>query len=838
MVWRTAFPTAEYIGKPSLVKRGSTLSISDPICVWFRMSGDRLLRSVVIGVIGGLSLVTPLRAQTVYHGRTGTTTVAIPRATDPVTIDGVLDEPAWSTAALLTGFSQFNPTDGRPAVDSTEALVWYGPDAIYFAVRAYAPEGTVRATLADRDRIQNDDHVQFILDTFNDRRQAYVFAVNPLGVQSDGIRTEGGGGPGRGRGGSGGGGGGGSFSRAGLGNADLNQDLIWQSKGQLTPFGYQVELRIPYKSIRFRSGGPLTWGLNVVRQTQRNNYQDTWTMTKRGLVSFLIQSGRLEGIRDLQRGLVLDLTPVYTAFAPGAEDTTGAWRYGAAGEAGADIRWGLTPSLTMNATINPDFSQVEADAGQIPGDVRFAVLFPELRPFFVEGSEQFDTPNQLVYTRQIGQPIAASKLTGKVSRFDVGVLTAIDNPAYSASGVDNPLFTIGRLRRDVGTQSNIGFTLTDRREGGNDFNQVLNADGRFNLRDVYSLSYQLAHARSVEDQAATDGSLWEFSFDRSGRSWGFRNTLEGVSPGFDSRSGFIPRTDYARMEANQRYSWFGARGARVEQVTAFLTGQGTWAYRNFFDQDRPLEHRLSLWTNVQFRGGWNMSLTPSREGFGFLPSQYERYYVERRSGGVVTDTVKYTPTGRVEGRQLSLRFSTPQFRTFGLSAGTTFGRDVEFLEGSQARRLDYNVSLDLRPTPQLRMSVVMLHQEFRRARDRSVILKTDIPRLRMEYQLSRAIFFRFVGQYEARTRDAYRDPTTEEAILFRDADDGSFARAEASRTNRLRADWLFSYFPSPGRVLFLGYGASLEEPEAFRFRTVERTRDGFFVKFSWLYRVP
>ncbi|MEY4608024.1 MAG: hypothetical protein RL625_241, partial [Gemmatimonadota bacterium] len=523
---------------------------------------------------------------------------------------------------------------------------------------------------------------------------------------------------------------------------------------------------------------------------------------------------------------------------PGVFDSTaGGWRYGTVGEAGGDVRWGVTPSLTLNATVNPDFSQVEADAGQIPGDVRFAVNFPELRPFFVEGSEQFDTPNQLVYTRRIGQPIAASKVTGKVARFDVGVLTAVDNTSFSASGTDNPLFTIGRLRRDVGAQSNVGFTLTDRREG-RDFNQVLNADGRFNVRDAYQLSYQLAHGRSMVDQTTKDGSLWEFSFDRTGRSWGFRNSIEGVSPGFESQSGFVPRTDYAQVQANQRYSWFGARGARVEQVTAFLTGQGTWAYRNFFDQDRPLEHRLSLWTNVQLRGGWNVSLNPSREGFGFLPSQYERYYVERRIGGVVTDTVKYTPTGRVMGQQVSVRLSTPQFRRFGFSAGTTVGRDVEFLEGGQARRFDYNASLDLRPTPQLRMSLVMLHQEFRRARDGSVILQTDIPRLRMEYQLSRAIFFRFVGQYEARERDAYRDPATEEAILFRDADDGSFTRSEASRTNRLRADWLFSYFPSPGRVLFLGYGASLEEAEAFRFRTVERTRDGFFVKFSWLYRVP
>ncbi|MBU6365365.1 MAG: carbohydrate binding family 9 domain-containing protein, partial [Gemmatimonadetes bacterium] len=214
-------------------------------------------------------------APLVYSGRDNNTAVRLPRFETPVTVDGELDEPQWAGAARLTGFSQFNPSDGRPALDSTVALVWYGPDAIYFAVRAYAPPGTVRGTLADRDRIQNDDHVQFILDTFNDRRQAFVFAVNPLGVQSDGIRTEGGGGGGRGgRGGGGGGGGmmGGGFSRANLGNADLNQDMIWQSRGRITAWGYQVELRVPFKSIRYRVRGTMQWGLNVVRNTQRNNY--------------------------------------------------------------------------------------------------------------------------------------------------------------------------------------------------------------------------------------------------------------------------------------------------------------------------------------------------------------------------------------------------------------------------------------------------------------------------------------------------------------------------------------------------------------------------------------
>jgi hypothetical protein len=793
----------------------------------------RRWRLVALVCLGALPVAAQ---QPVFHGRAGETSVAIPRVTDTIRVDGRLDEPAWGRAAILTGFSQFNPTDGRPAVDSTEALVMYGPDAIYLAVRAYAPEGTVRATLADRDRIVNDDHVQFILDTFNDRRQAYVFAVNPLGVQSDGIRTEGGGGRGRGGGGMGGGMGGG-FSRATLGNADLNQDLIWQSKGEVTPFGFQVELRVPYKSIRFRSGGPLTWGINVIRQTQRNNYTDTWTVTSRGVNSFLNQSGRLVGLRDLRRGLVLDLTPVVTSSVSGAPDASDAWTYGQVTQYGGDVRWGVTPSLTLNATINPDFSQVEADAGQIPGDVRFAVNFPELRPFFVEGNEQIDTPNQLVYTRRIVQPVAAAKLTGKVSRFDVGLLSAVDNAKYSATGSDQPLFNILRLRRDVGTQSNIGFTLTDRREGA-DYNQLINTDGRFILKNAYQASYQVAHGRTRTGTTTQDGSIWEASFDRTGRSWGFRNSIEGVSPGLVSRVGFVPRTDYVQTQLNQRYTWYGARGARVEQVMTFLSANSTWAYRNFFDQDRPLETRASLFASLQLRGGWNLSLTPALEGFGFLPSQYERYYVERRVGGVVTDTAKYTPTGRVQGRQLNLRVTTPQFRRFGFSAGGTVARDAEFLEGAGADRFDYNVGLDLRPTPQLRMNVTMLHQEFRRVRDGSVILKTDIPRFRMEYQLSRAIFFRFVGQYEARVRDAYRDPATEDAILFRLSSDGSFTRTAASRTNNLRADWLFSYFPSPGRVLYLGYGASLTEPEAFRFQSVERTRDGFFVKFSWLYRVP
>jgi hypothetical protein len=797
-----------------------------------------LLLSAQPAVPSGERAAVEPRAPQRYSGRDGNTTVQIPRFDAPITVDGTLDEPQWAAASQLTGFSQFNPSDGRPSIDSTVALVWYGPDAIYFAVRAYAPAGTVRGTLADRDRIQNDDHVQFILDTFNDRRQAFVFAVNPLGVQSDGIRTEGGGGGGGrgGRGGGGMGGGmGGGFSRANLGNADLNQDMIWQSRGQITDWGYQVEIRVPFKSIRYRVGRAMQWGLNVVRNTQRNNYQDTWTRTSRGQASFLVQSGRLEGIRDLRRGLVLDLTPVVTTSLPGSESTTGGWGYAAKPQYGGDVRWGITPNLTLNATVNPDFSQVEADVGQIPGDVRFALFFPELRPFFVEGNEQIDTPNQLVYTRRIIQPRAAAKATGKVSRFDLGVLSAIDNAKYSTSGFDSPIFNIARMRRDLGAQNNIGFTVTDRREGA-DFNTVLNADGRFLLRNVYTASYQMATSRSRTGSTPTRGDIWEFSFDRTGRSYGFRNSIEGVSAAFESRAGFVPRLDYVQPQMNQRYTYFGARGQLLEQAMIFLSGQGTWTYNGFFAAESPLETRVSLSTSLQLRGGWGVGITPSLERFGFQPERYATYAVEAPRG-VRLDTLPFVVGASVPARQLQLRLTTPQFGKFGGSISSTFGRDAEFFETAQARRVDVNATLDLRPTPRLRISAIMLHQEFRRERDNSAILRTNIPRLRTEFQLNRAIFFRFVGQYESRLRDAYRDPRTELPILLRNSS-GTYVKSTRSQTNAIRADWLFSYFPSPGKVVYLGYGASLNEAFAFRFREMDRSSDGFFVKVSWLYRVP
>src|SRR6185295_2698350 len=234
----------------------------------------------------------------------GRPAVGIPRLASPaVTIDGSLSEPAWSQAARLTGFHQYQPIDNRPADEPTEARVFYSPDAIYFAIIASAKNpASIRATVADRDNLSNEDRVTIYLDTFNDHRRAYFFVVNPLGAQGDGMRTEG------------------AASAGNIfgGNIDWNPDFRFESKGQLTDSGYVVELRIPFKSLRFPSSDPQTWGINVVRNSQSTGFEDTWTDARRATASFLSEGGSLTGIANITRGITTEVQPFVTAQWNGA----------------------------------------------------------------------------------------------------------------------------------------------------------------------------------------------------------------------------------------------------------------------------------------------------------------------------------------------------------------------------------------------------------------------------------------------------------------------------------------------------------------------------------------
>ncbi|MGH9144510.1 MAG: DUF5916 domain-containing protein, partial [Vicinamibacterales bacterium] len=551
-------------------------------------------------------------AAAVYSGRDNQLHVTPPRVDVPaatVTIDGVLDEAVWQQAIRLTDFSQYAPVDGRAAEDRTEVFVFYSPTAIYFGIKAQASPGSVHATLANRDRIDADDAIQIFLNPFKDGRQALVFGVNPLGIQADGVLVEGSGNHG-----------GAPFSALESGRevTDLTPDYVFQSKGRLTDEGFEIEIEIPFKTVRFPADRVQSWALNVVRLVQSSGHEDSWVPAVRAKSSFLAQSGTVDGLTDLHRGLVLDLNPVTTAHADGLR-TDDRWRYDTSRpEVGGNVRWGVTPNLTLNGTINPDFSQVEADASQFTFDPRASLFFPEKRPFFLDGAELFNAPNNLIYTRRIAAPIAAVKLTGNSAGTDLALLSAVDDAATSATGIDHPVFNIARIQHDLPRSSKIGLVYTDRIDGSN-ANRVFAADTRLLFGSIYNLQLQAGASRTVEDGHVTTAPMWQAVFNRDGRHFGLRYQTTGIHEDFHAASGFISRAGVITTNLTHRVTWFGAESAPLQSWTTSVLLNGVRQYRNDQDTQRDawLEKKLHFNNSFKFRGGWLAGVSALFESFAF-----------------------------------------------------------------------------------------------------------------------------------------------------------------------------------------------------------------------------
>jgi hypothetical protein len=783
---------------------------------------------VLLGVVAAMLAfgAAPAPAKPSHSGRDGQVDVAIPRIDAAIAVDGVLDEPAWQDAAQLTDFSQYAPVDGQPAEQQTVILAWYSPTAIHFGVRASAPPGTVRATLADRDRLDTEDQIQIFLSTFNDGRQAFMFAVNPLGVQADGALSEGTQRPSRG------------FEGLGTGReaVDLSPDFVFQSKGRLTDEGYEVEIRIPFKSLRYQPASTQDWGLHIIRRVQSKGHDDSWTPARRAAASFLGQAGRLRGLTDLRRGLVLDLNPAVTSRLDGAADG-GSWRYAGGGpEFGANIRWGLTTNLTLNGTVNPDFSQVEADAGQFVFDPRSALFFAEKRPFFLDGIEQFTTPNNLVYTRRIVSPLAAAKITGKVAGTGLAVLTAIDDQATSRHG-GHPVFTIARLQRDLGSRAKAALVYTDRLDG-EDSNRVIAADSRITFREVYRLQWQGALSRTVRDGVTTTAPLWDISLNRDGRRVGFLYLLRGIDGDFRTENGFLSRVGIAQALIDHRLTLYGARGAAIESWTGDLVLDGTWQYDRFVSGRAAQDRKLHLNSNFVLRGGWRAGGSILVETFGYDERLYADYALLQTNPDGTTTFLPFTGVPDLPNLDYVVQVTTPRFKTFSGNVFLLWGRDENFFEWASADIVFARCSVDWRPTQQLRINPQYQLQQYRRRTDESLVGRRRIPRLKVEYQLSRAIFLRWIGEYDASEQDDLRDDSrTELPIVIRDRATGEYERALGQTRSQFRNDWLFSYQPTPGTVIFAGYGSTVTEDQPLRFNDLRRLRDGFFMKVSYLFRL-
>ncbi len=523
-----------------------------------------------------LALAAPLAgAQEAVEGppgRQGRPPLQVERAASRIAVDGVLDEAAWGSAAKMELRYETRPAENTPPPVRTEVLFTYDEDHLYVAFRSHDPDPSkIRAHLSDRDTAFSDDFVGIVIDTFNDERRAFEFFVNPLGVQMDLFQDDVG------------------------GSEDESWDAIWDAAGKIHAGGYDVEIAIPWSSLRFpRAEGAQTWGFDALRFYPRSQrHRISSHPLDRNVSCYLCQASKLTGFSGVTPGRNLEVTPTVTAnrtderengdldqpLAEGDVDT----------ELGVTGRWGVTPNLTLNAAINPDFSQVEADAAQLDVNNQFALFFPEKRPFFLEGADFFRTPYNVVFTRNVTDPDWGVKLTGKEGKNGIGVFAARDQrtdlilPGSTSSGlVTLPIETtdaVLRYRRDLGGSSALGVLFTGS-EGDGYFNHLGGLDGLYRLNDSNQMRAQFLRSRTEYPAGGGDGNrpgenevplpegtleddAFLLTFDHNSRNWGFEARYEDVGREFRADMGFMPQVDYTLMASGLQRIWYGERWTRV-----------------------------------------------------------------------------------------------------------------------------------------------------------------------------------------------------------------------------------------------------------------------------------
>ncbi len=517
--------------------------------------------------------------------------IRIPRFDKPPVIDGKLDDEVWKQAVVLKDFYQINPGDNIAPSKATEVFIGYDSKFLYFGFHCFDEPEKVRATVAKRDEVFGDDNIRVFLDTFNDQRRAYVLGWNALGIQQDGIMTEGSG-------------------------TDFSVDIVMESKGMLTSDGWTVEVAIPFKSLRYEAGKGKLWGFHVWRNFFRfNDETDSWVPISRDVSGTLSQEAHLTGLEGISTERTLELIPSLTlsetgkrvnAFSaaqlaanPALMDPGRMLNEPVKADVGLTMKYGITPTVTLDLAINPDFAQVEADQTVVTANQRFPIFFEEKRPFFLEGIDIFQTRLQAVHTRAIVDPDIAVKLTGKRRRNTFGLLLASDNAPGNFSGEErtnpvnfrfldkNAYVAILRLKHDVGKESSLGFLATSY-NFIEKHNQLAGIDGRFKLDKQTTFNFQILGTTSRRCFSDPSAALYRPSINapcyNGGTTRNFYRVGNGLaytfSYGKDGRHFYYGANGNGRtsISTGSAIVWVGERN-RMFRSTSSTTLILAWVFR-------------------------------------------------------------------------------------------------------------------------------------------------------------------------------------------------------------------------------------------------------------------
>ena len=727
-------------------------------------------------------------------------TIAIPRIDIAPKLEDFVEmkpSPAFEgKLASVSGLIQRVPTDGAPSTQRTDVYLGYDSKNLYAIFVAFDTEPSkIRARLSRREDIFDDDSVEIMLDTFHDHRRAYSFLVNPMGVQADALWTE----------------------DVGF---DFSFDTIWESQAKLTERGYLVWMAIPFRSLRFASNDPQTWGIILNRGLPRSNEDTFWPPYSSRIQGRLNQEGAATGLSSISPGRNLQFIPygIFRSFReldlrdPNRPVFDQRHAYG---RVGLDAKSVLKDKFVLDATINPDFSQVESDEPQVTVNQRFEVLFPEKRPFFLENSNYFNTPINLVFTRRIVDPKYGLRLTGKDGPWAVGLLMADDASAGETIPRSDPnaskhaYFGIGRVSYDLGRQSNVGAIFTDREFAGS-YNRVGGIDGRLTLNTNWVTTFQGVVSSTLNtDGTYQAGPAAEVTAQRQGLHFTYNFDYSDRSNGFVTEPGFDPQPDIHNIVQHFQYTFRREGSTLISWAPIFDT------YETFDHGGNHLNSGFSPAMQVELKGQTYITLLYAKEMELLRPKDFAVLPANNRYVRHTTEVTVNTNYYRAVSLKMDVRWGT----RINYDAPTG---QIPFLAG----RTSVNTTLTVRPSRKLRVDNTYILFRLHDRMGGVGSMNNHIIRSKLNYQFTRALSFRFIGQYNS----LLTNPT--------------FTSLQTAKD--FNADFLVTYLLRPSTAIYVGYNTNREnllnplaaDIDGNLLRGPRYINDGrnFFVKASYLLR--
>lgn len=691
--------------------------------------------------------------------------------------------PAFASEMLkIDGFVQRDPKDGSPISQKTEVYLGYTDQNLYVVCVCFDSEpDKIRAHMVRREQINDDDQFGFVLDTFSDRKNGLFFYVNPFGVQQDGIWND-------------------------FQEPDYSYDMLWNSQGKVTSQGFVVWFEIPFRSLRFPRNPEQTWGIFFERDIRRNFEFSFYPHISSNTQGWLSQETHADGLKKISPGRNIQFVPYGSLRSfRGLDDRPGGVPHfvGKSFEprAGLDSKIVLKDSLVFDATLNPDFAQVESDEPQVTVNQRFEVFFPEKRPFFLENAGYFATPINLVFTRRIADPDYGLRLTGKQGPWSIGAFFADDkSPGKSVAPAD-PLsgakayFGVLRVNHDIGKQSTIGFIYTDRElatvssTACTDNRCIVGSNrvGGIDAKITFSPTWYTTAQALVSSTDFNNGfhkggpDFWEY-VEHSTRKVEYNVLYQDTSEGFQTETGFFRRPDI------RRFSQFALYRFRPEGKHLVWHGPGLFTINNWDHKGTRLEwfananYRFQFQRQVFFGFFGNLGherLRPS--DFSALPDN--RDYAHHHSGFFFQSAFfKQVSVNGELGWGTDTNFDAPLIPA---PPGPPVAGPPGLAQSSYAQ-----IFLTVRPTGKLTIDNTYLLTRLRSLSSGPNIFNNHIIRSKWNYQFTREFSLRFIGQYAA--------------VL------ANQNLTSLQTTKNFNADLLFTYLLHPGTAVYVGYNSNLQ----------------------------